>query len=100
MSFTEPDRDCELCPRLRGFLLDLREKHPDWHNAPVPSFGDPNAELLIVGLAPGMHGANRTGDPLRAIGPATYYMRPSINMGFQTANMMPTSMTASRSNAQ
>ncbi len=61
--FTEPDHDCALCPRLREFLLGLREQHPDWHNGPVPSFGDPNAKLLIVGLAPGMHGANRTGRP-------------------------------------
>ena len=62
-SFKEPHRDCAFCPRLRQFLLDLREEHPDWHNAPVPSFGDPNAEFLIVGLAPGMQGANRTGRP-------------------------------------
>lgn len=62
-AFTEPDRDCALCPRLRGFLLDLRAQHPDWHNAPVPSFGDPDAKLLIIGLAPGMKGANRTGRP-------------------------------------
>ena len=63
MKFTEPTRDCDLCPRLRGFLLELREKHPDWHNAPVPSFGDPKAKLLVIGLAPGMQGANRTGRP-------------------------------------
>lgn len=62
-TFTEPHRDCNLCPRLRAFLLDLRESHPDYHNAPVPSFGDPDPQLLIVGLAPGMHGANRTGRP-------------------------------------
>ena len=65
MPFTEPDRDCALCPRLRGFLLDLRETLPDYHNAPVPSFGpaDGEPELLIIGLAPGMHGANKTGRP-------------------------------------
>ena len=62
-TFIEPPRDCALCPRLRGFLLELRGKHPDWHNAPVPSFGDPKAKLLIIGLAPGMQGANRTGRP-------------------------------------
>ncbi len=61
--FKEPDRDCDRCPRLRNFLLDLRESHPDYHNAPVPSFGDSDPQLLIVGLAPGMHGANRTGRP-------------------------------------
>ena len=61
--FKEPHRDCDLCPRLRAFLLDLRDQHADWFNAPVPSFGDPDAQLLIVGLAPGMKGANRTGRP-------------------------------------
>ena len=61
--FKEPSRDCDLCPRLRNFLLELRETKPDYFNAPVPSFGDTNPELLIVGLAPGMHGANRTGRP-------------------------------------
>jgi uracil-DNA glycosylase family 4 len=63
MPFTEPPRDCDRCPRLRAFLLELRERYPDYHNAPVPSFGDPRPELLIVGLAPGMHGANQTGRP-------------------------------------
>lgn len=61
--FQEPDRNCDLCPRLRSFLLELRETHPDYFNAPVPSFGVPEPKLLIVGLAPGMHGANRTGRP-------------------------------------
>ncbi len=61
--FQEPHKDCDKCPRLRSFLLGLRDSHPDYFNAPVPSFGDPKPELLIVGLAPGMHGANRTGRP-------------------------------------
>jgi len=59
----EPPLDCPLCPRLVGFLDEQRDKHPDWFNAPVPSFGDEEAELLIVGLAPGLQGANRTGRP-------------------------------------
>ena len=59
----EPGRDCPLCPRLAEFRAQARAKEPDWHNAPVASFGDPNAQLLIVGLAPGMQGANRTGRP-------------------------------------
>ena len=63
MAFHEPDRDCDRCPRLRAFLLELRETLPSYHNAPVPSFGDPAPKLLIVGLAPGMHGANQTGRP-------------------------------------
>jgi uracil-DNA glycosylase family 4 len=59
----EPPRDCPLCPRLVAFREELRAEHPDWWNAPVPSFGDPDAWLAICGLAPGKHGANRTGRP-------------------------------------
>jgi uracil-DNA glycosylase len=58
-----PPRDCELCPRLADFRRVQRAAHPDWFNAPVPSFGDAGATLLIVGLAPGLGGANRTGRP-------------------------------------
>ncbi|MDP1611802.1 MAG: uracil-DNA glycosylase [Sulfuritalea sp.] len=54
---------CTECPRLAGFLADVRSRHPDYHARPVLPFGDPRARLLIVGLAPGMHGANRTGRP-------------------------------------
>jgi uracil-DNA glycosylase len=63
VSFTPPSADCPLCPRLAGFRATQRTAHPDWHNAPVPSFGACTAELLIVGLAPGLRGANRTGRP-------------------------------------
>ena len=59
----EPGRDCQLCPRLAEFRAQARAKQPDWYNAPVASFGDATAQLLIVGLAPGMQGANRTGRP-------------------------------------
>jgi uracil-DNA glycosylase family 4 len=59
----EAPRDCPLCPRLVAFRHDCRAEHPDWWNAPVPAFGDPEAWLAIVGLAPGKHGANRTGRP-------------------------------------
>jgi uracil-DNA glycosylase family 4 len=59
----EAPKDCGLCPRLRGFILEQREKFPDWYNGAVPSFGDDTAELLIIGLAPGLRGANRTGRP-------------------------------------
>ena len=61
--FIEPKRDCPLCPRLGDYLATSRAAHPDWHNAPVPSCGPPSARLLIVGLAPGLRGANRTGRP-------------------------------------
>jgi uracil-DNA glycosylase family 4 len=60
---TEPPRDCPLCPRLVAFREALRLEHPGWWNAPVPAFGDPGGWLAVVGLAPGKHGANRTGRP-------------------------------------
>ena len=60
---TAPDRDCPLCPRLADFRHATQAREPGWFNAPVPSFGDEAARLLIVGLAPGMQGANRTGRP-------------------------------------
>jgi uracil-DNA glycosylase len=63
----EPHRDCPLCPRLHGFIAEWRLREPSWHNAPVPSFLPPEGEaavrLLVVGLAPGLRGANRTGRP-------------------------------------
>jgi uracil-DNA glycosylase len=59
----EAPRDCPLCPRLVALRQELRGRHPDWWNAPVPAFGDRAAWLAIVGLAPGMWGANRTGRP-------------------------------------
>jgi len=60
---TEPDRNCPLCPRLASFRDEARKREPEWFNSPVPSFGDPNPRLAIVGLAPGLQGANRTGRP-------------------------------------
>jgi len=60
---TAPGKDCPCCPRLVAFRAQQRRLHPDWHNAPVPSFGPLDARLLIVGLAPGLQGANRTGRP-------------------------------------
>jgi uracil-DNA glycosylase len=58
-----PDRDCGLCPRLTQYRTANRAAHPEWHNAPVPSFGELDARVLVVGLAPGVRGANRTGRP-------------------------------------
>jgi uracil-DNA glycosylase family 4 len=60
---SEAPRDCPRCPRLVALRHQLRNEYPEWWNAPVPSFGDPGAWLAIVGLAPGKHGANRTGRP-------------------------------------
>jgi uracil-DNA glycosylase family 4 len=59
----EAPRDCPLCPRLVRYRQECRTEFPDWWNAPVPAFGDLDAWLAIVGLAPGKHGANRTGRP-------------------------------------
>ncbi len=59
----KPGRDCPRCPRLVAYRREWREKQPAWFNAPVPSFGPLDARLLIVGLAPGLQGANRTGRP-------------------------------------
>jgi uracil-DNA glycosylase len=59
----EPAKNCPLCPRLVAFRNENREAHPDWFNGAVPSFGFDSVRLLIVGLAPGLKGANRTGRP-------------------------------------
>ncbi len=59
----EAPRNCPLCPRLVAFREACRDEHPGWWNAPVPAFGDRDAWLAIVGLAPGKNGANRTGRP-------------------------------------
>lgn len=63
MTAAAPGRDCALCPRLVQYRLANRTAHDDWHNAPVPSFGRVEAPVLVVGLAPGVRGANRTGRP-------------------------------------
>src|SRR5271170_4178842 len=57
------DLDCRLCPRLAAFLDSVHLAEPDYYCRPVPPFGDPGARIVLVGLAPGMHGANRTGRP-------------------------------------
>jgi uracil-DNA glycosylase family 4 len=59
----EAPRDCPLCPRLVRFREECRAEHPTWWNAPVPAWGDSDAWLAVVGMAPGKHGANRTGRP-------------------------------------
>src|SRR5262249_59041410 len=63
-SLTEPDCDCPLCPRLAAFRETWRAAEPGWYNAPVHTFGSRDARLLVVGLAPGLRGANRTRRPL------------------------------------
>ena len=63
MDTKEFNINCRRCPRLSSFLDDVRDEHPGYHGLPVAPFGDEKARLLIVGLAPGMHGANATGRP-------------------------------------
>jgi len=63
LALTQPPHDCPLCPRLVAFRDEARRLYPDWHNNPVPYWGDEAAGLVIIGLAPGLKGANRTGRP-------------------------------------
>ena len=77
-----PQRDCLFCPRLAAFREAQRSAHPDWFNAPVPSFGSDSAELLIVGLAPGLRGANRTGRPFTGDYAGDLLYRSLLKFGF------------------
>ncbi|MEA3014916.1 MAG: uracil-DNA glycosylase [Sphingomonadales bacterium] len=77
----EAPRDCPLCPRLVDFRERLRAEHPLWWNAPVPAFGDPGAWLAIVGLAPGMWGANRTGRPFTGDHAGHLFFRTLLKFG-------------------
>lgn len=78
----EPAADCGECPRLAAFRAENRAAHHDWFNAPVPSFGDERARLLIVGLAPGLQGANRTGRPFTGDYAGELLYRTLLETGF------------------
>ena len=78
----EPPRDCPLCPRLVAYRAENRAAHPDWWNGPAPSFGDPDARLLVVGLAPGRTGANRTGRPFTGDFAGVLLYQTLIKAGF------------------
>lgn len=78
----EPPRDCPLCPRLVAYRAENAAQHPDWWNGPAPSFGDPDARLLVVGLAPGRTGANRTGRPFTGDGAGVILYETLIKTGF------------------
>jgi uracil-DNA glycosylase family 4 len=80
----EAPRDCPLCPRLVAFREALRAEHPGWWNAPVPHWGDPEAWLVICGLAPGKHGANRTGRPFTGDFAGLLLYRTLARYGFAT----------------
>lgn len=81
-----PDRDCPLCPRLVAFRHQQRSAHADWFNAPVPSFGPIDARLLIVGLAPGLQGANRTGRPFTGDYAGVLLYETLLAFGFATGS--------------
>jgi uracil-DNA glycosylase family 4 len=77
-----PGRDCPRCPRLVAYRLANRAAHPEWFNAPVPSFGQLDARLLVVGLAPGVRGANRTGRPFTGDFAGVLLYRTLVRFGF------------------
>lgn len=80
---------CSNCPRLVAFLDKSRQDNPNWHNAPVPSFGSINAEILILGLAPGLRGANRTGRPFTGDFAGDTLYQTLISHGFASGNYDP-----------
>ncbi len=82
----QPPRDCGLCPRLAGFRDRHRAAEPGWHNAPVPSFGPIDARLLVVGLAPGLRGANRTGRPFTGDYAGDLLYATLLDFGFATGD--------------
>lgn len=86
MNALEPERDCPFCPRLVEFREEWRTKEPSWHNAPVPNFGSLDARLLIIGLAPGLRGANRTGRPFTADYAGDLLYRTLGDFGFATGS--------------
>jgi uracil-DNA glycosylase family 4 len=81
-AIAEPERDCPICPRLVAYRNDNRGANPDWFNGPAPSFGDPAARLLVVGLAPGRTGANRTGRPFTGDHAGVLLYETLIKTGF------------------
>ncbi|MCU0820331.1 MAG: uracil-DNA glycosylase [Beijerinckiaceae bacterium] len=85
---SEPSRDCPLCPRLAAFRDEWRGREPGWHNAPVPSFGAADARLLIVGLAPGLRGANATGRPFTGDYAGDLLYSTLIDFGFATGEFL------------
>jgi uracil-DNA glycosylase family 4 len=79
------DSQCRRCERLANFLDEVRLEHPDYYSRPVPSFGDSDAHVLIVGLAPGKHGANATGRPFTGDHAGIMLYRTMYDFGFSTA---------------
>lgn len=84
--FKGPEADCALCPRLVAFRDENTTAFPDFHNAPVTSFGDLDAQVLVVGLAPGLKGANRTGRPFTGDGAGDLLYPALTQAGFAAGN--------------
>lgn len=82
MTPAEPPVDCPICPRLVEYRGENRAAHPAWFNGPAPSFGDPDARLLVVGLAPGRQGANRTGRPFTGDFAGVLLYQTLVDFGF------------------
>jgi uracil-DNA glycosylase family 4 len=85
----EPTRDCPLCPRLVAYRAANAQAHPDWFNGPAPSWGDPDARLLVAGLAPGRTGANRTGRPFTGDHAGWLLYATLTKLGFATGTYDP-----------
>ena len=88
-SIKEPSPDCPFCPRLVAYRQSARDKYPEWFNSPVPSFGPVHARCLIVGLAPGMKGANRTGRPFTGDYAGNLLYSTLLKFGFAKGNFDP-----------
>jgi uracil-DNA glycosylase family 4 len=82
--YVSPSKNCPLCPRLVEYRQANRTKEPHWYNAPVPSFGELDAAMLVVGLAPGVRGANRTGRPFTGDYAGQLLYTTLIKFGFAT----------------
>lgn len=91
-----PEKNCTLCPRLHGFICENRKIHPEFYNGPVPSFGSLDAQLLIVGLAPGLTGANQTGRPFTGDYAGIILYNALLKHGFATGHYSPESMSSKR----
>ena len=85
MTSTTYDPNCRRCPRLVDLLADVKSKYPGYHCGPVASFGDPEARLLIVGLAPGLHGANASGRPFTGDHAGTLLYKTLYRYGLSSA---------------
>ena len=85
----EPPRDCPICPRLVAYRAENARAHPNWFNGPAPSWGDPDARLLVAGLAPGRQGDNRTGRPFTGDGAGWILYETLIKAGFARGTYDP-----------